>query len=107
GGRSGVEDGLEQLRLRAGEVEVLDVTAFARGAAAEQAGEVAQGEDDDVRVGGGIDGIGDRIGLAAVERGARDVGDLGAAQLRGEGLEQGADLDARGRAGVLHADVRG
>ncbi len=102
-----VEHGVQQCLLGTGEREALGVAALTARAATEEAGAVAQRDDDDV----GIASCGDRrrdLGcLPAVDGRAADEHDVGVRELHAQRLEQGGQLDAERNLRMLHADMRG
>src|SRR5699024_11933875 len=90
---AGGQHRLDQLVLCAGQLEALDVAALARGAGAEQSGEVADGEHGEVCGLRGGDGLGDPGGVAVGEAGAGDGGEARLRELLGEGVGEGGDVD--------------
>src|SRR5699024_8103270 len=75
-GGAGGEHRLDEVVLGAGQLEALHVAALPGGAGAEQPGEVAHGEDGELGVLRGGDGLRDAGGVGVEEVGARDGGDL-------------------------------
>ena len=108
GRRAGVEHRIQQLLLGAGQPQRVRVAAFAAGAAAEQAGPVAEGQDDHARHRAASEQRPRRIrrcrAPSIVRPGTYPV-HLAAGELRPQRVEQRGQLDAERHLRVLHADV--
>jgi hypothetical protein len=87
--------------------EVLRVAALTGGAEAEEGGAVADDGDADVGLPGRVDGRVDAAAIDLLDGAALFVRDASAGQFRGEGVQQGAGLDAVVVAGVVRQDVVG
>ena len=97
--RAGGEQRVEQLGLDARQPQVLGVAALAGGAAAEQAGQVADERDAHVRVAGRVDrGRRSRSGPSPLHGAARLVHDLDVGQLGAQGVERARAPRCRARA---------
>src|SRR5699024_12775283 len=86
------EHRLDEVVLGAGQLEALHVAALPGGAGAEQPGEVAHGEDGELGVLRGGDGLRDAGGVGAEEGGARDGGDLRGGELGAPRVGEGGDV---------------
>ncbi|BFO16248.1 hypothetical protein SHKM778_26360 [Streptomyces sp. KM77-8] len=106
-GCPGVEDGVEQMLLRAGQGQCRDVAALAAGAASEESGAVAEDHQGDVGRARHPRGLVDAGEIRVVDAGTAGERDLRVGELRGERLAQGGQLDAEGRPRVADSDVLG
>lgn len=93
-----VEDGVHECLLHAGEGQVLDVAALARGADAEHAGQVPYGRHHDVGRAGEVDGLPDAGGVGFADRTAPHVVEVDAGQFVRAGAAMTAPLTRRRRA---------